>query len=124
MLHANYSYVDITRLRLWRSTPELDIRKDAGYYPRHIGAILVSYTTEDNTSLSFMANHQSTVEHNFDENINGYTRVDLKATKQWAIKNSSLELSLTLQNIGGKYRELYFYTQYQTRGVVGLQLKF
>ena len=71
-----------------------------------------------------MANHQSTVEHNFDENINGYTRVDLKATKQWAIKNSSLELSLTLQNIGGKYRELYFYTQYQTRGVVGLQLKF
>ena len=42
LLHANYSYVDITRLRLWRSTPELDIRKDAGYYPRHIGAILVS----------------------------------------------------------------------------------
>lgn len=124
LLHANYSYVDITRLRLWRSTPELDIREDAGYYPRHIGAILVSYTTENNTSLSFMANHQSTVEHNFDENINGYTRVDLKATKQWAIKNSSLELSLTLQNIGGKYRELYFYTQYQTRGVVGLELKF
>jgi len=124
LLHANYSYVDITRLRMWRSTPELEIRKDAGYYPRHIGAILVSYTTEDATSLSLMANHQSTIEHNFDENIKSYTRVDLKAAKQWAIKNSSLELSLTLQNIGGKYRELYFYTQYQTRGVLGLQLTF
>ena len=124
LLHANYSYVDITRLRLWRSTPELEIRKDAGYYPRHIGAILVSYTTEDNTSLSLMANHQSTIEHNFDENIKSYTRVDLKAAKQWAIKNSSLELSLTLQNIGGKYRELKFYTQFKTRGVLGLQLTF
>ena len=124
LLHANYSYVDITRLRLWRATPEIDIRKDAGYYPRHIGAILVSYTTEGNTSLSIMANHQSTIEHHTDENINNHTRVDLKATKNWAIKNSRLELSLTLQNIGSKYRELNFYTQFQTRGVLGLQLTF
>ena len=124
LLHANYSYVDITRVRLWQSTPELVISKDAGYYPRHIGAILVSYMTEGNTSLSLMANHQSTIERNLDENINNYTRVDLKAAKEWAIKNSLLELSLTLQNIGGKYRELNFYTQFQTRGVVGLKFTF
>ena len=124
LLHANYSYVDITRVRLWRSTPELDIRKDAGYYPQHIGALLLNYITEDNISLSFMANHQSTVEHHTDENIKNYTRVDLKAAKNWAIKDSRLELSLTLQNIGGKYREDNFYSQFRPRGVVGLRLTF
>ena len=71
-----------------------------------------------------MANHQSTVEHNTDENIKNYTRVDLKAAKHWAIKNSRLELSLTLQNIGGKYREDNFYSQFRPRGVVGRRLTF
>lgn len=124
LLHANYSYVDTTRVRLWETTPELDIRKDAGYYPYHLGALLVNYITENNVSLSLMANYQSHIDYYFDESHNSFARVDLKAAKKWAIKNSTLELSLTLQNIGDDYREKFFYTQFRTRAVLGLGLTF
>ena len=124
LLHLNYSHLDIERVRLWGSTPVLDIRKDAGYFPQHLGGLLINYMTDDEISLSLMANHQSTIDYWTDQDSNSFTRVDLKAAKKWAIKNSDLELSLTLQNIGDQYREKFFYTQFRTRGVLGLQLTF
>lgn len=123
-IHANYSFVDLTQITLYRSTPEIVVRDTSGDNPRHLGAVLVNYVTESDLSLSAMLNYQSTIYQRIDEDNASYARLDLKAAKSWQVKNTQAQLSLTVQNLGGQYRERYFYNQFKTRVILGMQLDF
>ena len=123
-IHANYSFVDLTQITLYRSTPEIVVRDTSGDNPRHLGAVLVNYVTESDLSLSAMLNYQSTIYHRIDEDNASYARLDLKAAKSWQVKNTQAQLSLTVQNLGEQYRERYFYNQFKTRVILGMQLDF
>lgn len=124
LVHANYSYTDLQQDYLYRSSPEIEIRDFSRLNPHHLGGLLISYLTEDNLSFSTMVNHQSRIHHFSGVDDEGYTRVDFKLAKKWRAKQRDAELSLTVQNIGSDYREFYFFNQFKTRYVLGLQIGF
>ena len=124
LMHANYSFVDLTQISLRRSTPEIVIQDRSGLNPRHLGSVLVNYITDNDLSLSAMVNYQSKINKRNDEDHASYTRLDLKAAKNWQVKNTQAQLSLTVQNLGDQYTERSFYNQFKTRVILGMQLNF
>jgi iron complex outermembrane receptor protein len=124
LVHANYSFVDLKHTALYRTTPQIEIRDLSRTNPRHIAGLLVNYITEADVSLSAMLNYQSAIYHYSGAVTDDYTRVDLKASKKWYHNNSSMELSLNIQNLGSDHREFYFYNQFQTKYLLGLRVSF
>ena len=124
LVHANYSFVDLSQISIYRLTPPIELRQESNTNPRHLGSVLVNYVTENDLSLSAMLNYQSTIYHRVDEDNASYARLDLKAAKSWQVKNTHAQLSLTVQNLGDQYRERYFYNQFKTRVILGMQLDF
>ena len=124
LVHANYSFVDLTHSAFYRSTPVEEIRDLSGVNPKILGSLLVNYVTKDNLSLSATLSYMSKIRHFSGNNDEGFTRLDLKAAKKWRLGGKDLEVGLTIQNLGSDYREYYFFNQFSTRYVLGLQIGF
>lgn len=124
LVHANYSLVDLKHTALHRSTPTEEIRDLSGVNPRNLGSLLVNYVTGNNVSLSAMLSYQSKIRHYSGNNDQGFKRLDLKAAKKWRLAGNDVEVALTIQNLGSDYREYYFFNQFSTRYVLGLNIGF
>ncbi len=122
LVHANYSFVDLTHSALYRTTPVLEIRDLSEINPKILGSLLVNYLTRKNLSLSAMLSRQSKIRHFSGVNDEGFTRLDLKAAKNWQLAGNKAEVALTIQNLGSDYREYYFFNQFSTRYVLSLKI--
>ena len=122
LIHANYSFVDLTHSAFYRSTPVEEIRDLSGVNPKHLGSLLVNYLTKRELSLSAMLSHQSRIRHFSGNDDEGFTRLDVKAAKSWQLAGKDAEVALTIQNLGSDYRENYFYNQFSTRYVLSLKI--
>jgi iron complex outermembrane receptor protein len=122
LVHANYSYMDLQQISLYRTTPEIELRDFSKLNPHHLGGLLVSYETKNNLSFSTMVNHQSRIHHFGGVADEGYTRVDFKLAKKWRANQRDAEVSFTVQNVGPDYREFYFFNQFATRYILGLKI--
>ena len=54
--------------------------------------------------------------------LSGYSRIDLKASKRWRHGNHWLELSLTAQNAGSDYSEHHAFNNFESKYVLGLKI--
>jgi iron complex outermembrane receptor protein len=124
LVHANYSFVDLKHRALYRSTPTEVIRDLSGVNPRNLGSLLVNYVTRNDISLSAMLSYQSKIRHFSGNNDEGFKRLDIKAAKKWRLAGSDVEVALTIQNLGSDYREYYFFNQFSTRYVLGVNIGF
>lgn len=122
LVHANYSFVDLTHRALYRTTPAEEIRDLSGVNPKILGSLLVNYVTTDNLSLSAMLSHQSKIRHFSGNNDEGFTRLDIKAAKKWRMASNDVEVALTIQNLGSDYREHHFFNQFSTRYVLSFNV--
>ena len=71
-----------------------------------------------------MLSYQSKIRHFSGNNDEGFKRLDIKAAKKWRLAGSDVEVALTIQNLGSDYREYYFFNQFSTRYVLGVNIGF
>ena len=122
LLRGHYSYSDIDGETLYRSSPEIEIRDLGQYSQKHGGGILASYAFNSGLALSSMVSYRSATQYYRGTSVENHTRIDLKASRRWTIKNSNIDLSLVVQNAGEPYSEFYNYNQFKTRYVLGFKV--
>ena len=72
--------------------------------------------------LSSTANYNSALQHYRGQHMDKFTRVDLKVAKSWDINRSSVDVSLTAQNVGDSYAEFYEHNLFETRYILGFRI--
>ena len=122
LLRAHYSYSDISGETIYTSPPALEIRDLGLHSLKHGAGLLASYGFDNGVTLSSMASYSSATKHYRGTAAENYTRIDLKASKRWAINRANVDLSLTVQNAGDPYSEFYFYNQFKTQYILGLKV--
>ena len=122
LLRAHYSYSDIDGQTLYTSPPNLEYRDLGIHSLKHGAGVLASYRFDNGVSLSSMTTFNSATKHYRGQEVDNYTRIDLKAAKRWTIDQSKVDLSFTVQNIGKPYNEFYIFHRFETQYVLGLKL--
>jgi hypothetical protein len=82
---------------------------------------LMNYKFSSGISVSSMISHRSSTKYFRASLADAHTRVDLKAAKQWQVKRSVVDLSLTVQSVGDAYIEFYEFNTFGTRYIFGLR---
>jgi len=121
LMRGHYSYSDINGETLYRAPPALDIRDLDEYGLRHTAGLLMNYKFSSGISVSSMISHRSSTKYFRASLADAHTRVDLKAAKQWQVKRSVVDLSLTVQSVGDAYIEFYEFNTFGTRYIFGLR---
>ena len=92
--------------------------------PQNMSNVLVSYQTEMGVRLSgsyhYKSGYKTKVAH--PNQLPGYSRIDLKASKRWRRDNHWLELSLTAQNAGSDYSEHHAFNNFESKYVLGFKI--
>jgi outer membrane receptor protein involved in Fe transport len=92
--------------------------------PQNMSNVLVSYQTNMGVRLSgsyhYKSGYKTKVAHT--NQLPGYSRIDLKASKRWRRENHWLELSLTAQNAGSDYTEHHPFNNFESKYVLGCKI--
>lgn len=130
LLRGQYSYSDIDGITCYTSPvsagePCQEYR-DLDYRSlKNTLGFLTSYRLDNGISLSSMVSYNSSKSSFFKgSKLDDFTRIDLKAAKNWQIGQSSIDISFTVQNVGGAYAEFTRNNIFKTRYIVGLKANF
>jgi hypothetical protein len=72
--------------------------------------------------LGTTVSYNSAVKHYRGQYNDSLKRIDLKAAKTWDINRSSIDVSLTVQNVGEAYKEFYVHNLFETRYILGFKI--
>jgi iron complex outermembrane receptor protein len=133
LINVNHSYLDVDGDSWYLSyTPNDDVATPGvdkllpmdHVVPQNMSNVLVSYQTDMGVRLSgsyhFKSSYKTKVAHL--NELSGYSRIDLKASKRWRHGNHWLELSLTAQNAGSDYSEHHAFNNFESKYVLGLKI--
>ena len=133
LINVNHSYIDVDGDSWYLSyTPNNDIATPGvdkilpmdHVVPQNMSNVLVSYQTEMGVRLSgsyhYKSGYKTNVAH--PNQLPGYSRIDLKASKRWRRDNHWLELSLTAQNAGSDYSEHHGFNNFESKYVLGFKI--
>lgn len=129
LLRAYYSYSDIDGITCYTSPenagePCQEYRDLDEYSLKDTMGLMTSYQLEGGLRLSSTVNYSSALQHFRGEPMEKFIRVDLKAAKSWDINQSSVDVSLTVQNVDGSYAEFYEHNLFETRYILGIRASF
>ncbi len=129
LLRGFYSHSNISGTNCHTSAPAVGepcsrYRNLAKYSLNNTLGLMASYTFDGGLRLSSTVNHNSALEHFRADNVESFTRIDLKAAKTWDFNRSSVDLSLTVQNAGDPYQEYYQFNLFKTRYILGFKMNF
>ena len=133
LINVNHSYIDVDGDSWFLSyTPNDDVATpgaDSIYpmdnvAPQNMSNVLVSYQTDMGVRLSGSYHYKSGYKGkvNYSNELPGYSRIDLKASKRWRRENHWLELSLTAQNAGSDYTEHHPFNNFESKYVLGFKI--
>mgnify|MGYP006073179643 CR=1 FL=1 len=127
LLRAYYSYSDIDGIMCHTSPASAGelcqaYRDPDKYSLKDTFGLMVSYKLAGGVMLSSTANYNSALQHYRGEHMDKFTRVDLKVAKSWDINRSSVDVSLTAQNVGDSYAEFYEHNLFETRYILGFRI--
>ncbi len=127
LLRAYYSYSDIDGITCYTSPesagePCQEYRDLDKYSLKDTFGLMASYKLAGGVMLSSTANYNSALLHLSGEHMDKFTRVDLKVAKSWDINRSSVDVSLTAQNVGDSYAEFYEHNLFETRYILGFRI--
>jgi iron complex outermembrane receptor protein len=130
LLRGQYSYSDIDGISCYTSPvsagePCQEYR-DLDYRSlKNTLGLLTSYRLDNGISLSSMVSYNSSKSSFFKgSKLDDFTRIDLKAAKNWQIGQSSIDISFTVENVGDAYAEFIKYNIFKTRYILGLKANF
>ena len=139
LVNLNHSYLHAEGDRLYRTydaeDPDLEDANcelknydeicDLGdVVPTNMINLLVSYKMTDGIKLSGSYHYKSGFKEkvNSSNEMSGFSRIDLKASKRWRHGNHWLELSLTAQNAGSDYYEHNGLNKFESKYVLGFKM--
>jgi iron complex outermembrane receptor protein len=127
LLRAYYSYSDIDGIMCHTSPASAgelcqEYKDPDKYSLKDTFGLMVSYKLAGGVMLSSTANYNSALQHYRGEHMDKFTRVDLKVAKSWDINRSSVDVSLTAQNVGDSYAEFYEHNLFETRYILGFRI--
>jgi outer membrane receptor protein involved in Fe transport len=130
LLRGQYSYSDIDGISCYTSPVSVgepcQEYRDLDYRSlKNTLGFLTSYRLDNGISLSSMVSYNSSKSSFFKgSKLDDFTRIDLKAAKNWQIGQSSIDISFTVQNVGDAYAEFTRNNIFKTRYIVGLKANF
>ena len=133
LIDLNHSYIDVDGDSWFLSvnsdddvaTPGVDMTFPMdNVAPQNMSNLLVSYQTDIGVRLSGSYHYKSGYKEkvNHSNEISGFSRIDLKASKRWRRGNHWLELSLTAQNAGSDYIEHNSFNKFESKYVLGFKM--
>lgn len=133
LIDLNHSYIDVDGDSWFLSvnsdddvaTPGVDtIFPMDNVAPQNMTSLLVSYQTDVGLRISGSYHYKSGYKEkvNYSNEISGFSRIDLKASKRWRHGNHWLELSLTAQNAGNDYYEHNSLNKFESKYVLGFKM--
>ena len=133
LIDLNHSYIDVDGDSWFLSvnsdddvaTPGVDmIFPMDNVAPQNMSNLLVSYQTDIGVRLSGSYHYKSGYKEkvNHSNEMSGFSRIDLKASKRWRHGNHWLELSLTAQNAGSDYYEHNGLNKFESKYVLGFKM--
>jgi len=127
LLRGHYSYSDIDGITCYGSPVEAgqpcsEYRDLDKFSLKDTLGVMASYRFDGGLRLSATANYNSALKHYRGQYMDKFTRVDLKAAKSWDINRSSVNVSLTVQNVGESYKEFYVHNLFETRYILGFKI--
>lgn len=127
LLRAYYSYSDIDGIMCHTSPASAgelcqEYKDPDKYSLKDTFGLMVSYKLAGGVMLSSTANYNSALQHYRGQHMDKFTRVDLKVAKSWDINRSSVDVSLTAQNVGDSYAEFYEHNLFETRYILGFRI--
>ena len=133
LIDLNHSYIDVDGDSWFLSvnsdddvaTPGVDmIFPMDNVAPQNMSNLLVSYQTDIGVRLSGSYHYKSGYKEkvNYSNEMSGFSRIDLKASKRWRHGNHWLELSLTAQNAGSDYYEHNGLNKFESKYVLGFKM--
>lgn len=130
LLRGQYSYSDIDGISCYTSPlsagEACQEYRDLDYRSlKNTLGLLTSYRLDNGISLSSMVSYNSSKSSFFKgSKLDDFTRIDLKAAKNWQIGQSSIDISFTVQNVGDAYAEFTRNNIFKTRYILGLKANF
>jgi iron complex outermembrane receptor protein len=127
LLRGHYSYSDIDGITCYGSPVEAgqpcsEYRDLDEYSLKDTLGVMASYMLDGGLRLSTTVSSNSAVKHYRGQYNDNIKRIDLKAAKTWNINRSSVDVSLTVQNVGESYKEFYVHNLFETRYILGFKI--
>jgi iron complex outermembrane receptor protein len=127
LLRGHYSYSDIDGITCYGSPVEAgqpcsEYRDLDEYSLKDTLGVMASYRFAGGLRLGTTVSYNSAVKHYRGQYNDSLKRIDLKAAKTWDINRSSIDVSLTVQNVGEAYKEFYVHNLFETRYILGFKI--
>jgi iron complex outermembrane receptor protein len=127
LLRGHYSYSDIDGITCYGSPVEAgqpcsEYRDLDEYSLKDTLGVMASYRFDGGLRLGTTVSYNSAVKHYRGQYNDSLKRIDLKAAKTWDINRSSIDVSLTVQNVGEAYKEFYVHNLFETRYILGFKI--
>lgn len=122
LIQGNYAYLSIDGVRHRATYPNPEFEQLNQSAPAHSGALLVGYQSSDGWMASIGAFYLGGSKFFQGDYTDSYTRVDAKLAREWQTGDRVVRVSLTAQNLGGKYQEFFETNLFDTAYMVDFKV--